>query len=408
MQLGCPVEILEIFGKLNGDKMNIPLFKVFMPEAIDKEMLNVLHSGYVAEGEYVREFERLLKAYLKNEYIVATNSCTSALHLSLALAGVKPGDTVLTTPMTCIATNVPVANIGAIPIWIDVDPIHGMVTRDTLHTALMTARQAGHNPGVVIYVCWGGDLGPLPEVAEYCEQQGLQLIVDAAQALGVTYTDPSGFDRTLGDGTHGNFTCFSFQAIKHITTGDGGVLALKGPKNFKRAFDKKWFGIDRDGFRLPNGEIDWNADVPEIGFKFHMNNIAGCIGKAQLSDSRFEDRMHAYIENDKYLTQQLERPGVFERAWKGATSAWVSTFSSLYREEVERDLLSEGIHVSQMHSNIDIYSGFQGINVVPRPGVAEFMQKHLCLPCGWWVTAQDNAKIVKCVKESLYEVPDES
>ncbi len=377
--------------------MNIPLFKVYMPEDVHTVMSEVLHSGYVAEGEYVRSFEALLKNAVDNRYLVTTNSCTHAIHLALAMVDVKPEDYVLTTPMTCIATNVPIASIGAIPVWADVDPKHGMISPETLDVAIGAATILDDEYKAVVYVCWGGDIGPLPEVAEMCAKHGLPLIVDAAQvAVGTTY-EYKGKRYTLGDGTHGDYVCFSFQAIKHVTTGDGGCMTVKDPAQWKRAFNKKWFGIDRDGFRTPSGEIDWTCDVEEIGFKFHMNNISGCIGREQLLDPEFDKRMATYVFNDVFMTNALSK--VLERSWMGATASWVSTFLC---DDVKRfgDFLRErGIHTSQMHSNLDTYSGFRGVGVGLRPGVTEFMRRHICLPCGWWVMSDERQHIVDAILE---------
>ena len=385
--------------------MSIPLFKVYMPEGVNSIMKEVLASGYIAEGDYVRAFEQSLKTFFKNDNIVTTNSCTHSIHLSLALAGVKPGDYVYCTPMTCIATAVPIANIGAIPIWVDVDPKHGMITPETLDVSIRKGRKYEMRHGakvskeVVIYVCWGGDLGPLPEVAKYCSENDITLIVDAAQAFGVEYED----GKRLGDGTLGDYTCFSCQAIKHITTGDGGILALKDPKQYKKAFNKKWFGIDREAFRTPTGEINWDADVPEIGFKFHMNNIAGCIGGAQMLDPTLISRLDKYIGHDRLLTYFLDNEFI-KRSWNGDSASWVSTFNCDRPKELQTFLLGEGIFSSQMHSNIDVYTGFKSshpINDYDRPGVVEFMKTHLCLPCGWWVSGDDLFYIINRDRKSV-------
>ena len=381
--------------------MNIPLFKVYMPPTIDKVMSEVLASGYIAEGKYVRNFEKELMKYMNNENLVCTNSCTHAIHLALKLAGVEPGDTVLTTPMTCIASSVSITNIGARPVWVDVDPKHGMITSETLANAIhnLPGSVSPKIPKVVLYVCWGGDLGPLPEVAEFCKSRDLTLIVDAAQAFGIGY-EWLDEQYILGDGGHGDYVCFSFQAIKHLTTGDGGALCVP-ESEYKRAFNIKWFGIDREGFRTPSGEIDWNSDVPEIGFKFHMNNIAGCIGQEQMRDPGFQERMFKYVDNDGKLSGREGLWEILDRSWLGDTSSWVATFSVPNPIRLQNKLLEKGIHASQMHSPIDIYSGFRGISVGDRPGVKGFMDKHLCLPCGWWVTDSELDYIVDSVKEIL-------
>ena len=365
----------------------IPLFKVYVPDAASKQLGDVLQSGYIAEGANVKEFETCLKRYLLNENVLTTNACTSSLQIALRLSGVKAGDRVFTTSMTCIATNAPIETLSAVPVWVDVNPNHGMIAPEALFNRVAQYPDVK----VLIYVCWGGDLGQLPEIDAICKANDIKLIVDAAQAFGVRTKKA-----ILGDSTYGDYTCFSFQAIKHVTVGDGGAIAFKNGDDMARATRLKWFGLDRDGFRTVNGEIDWEADVPEIGFKMHMNNIAGCIGSAQMNDDNLSARLAKYVVNDVKLTRALK--GTLKRSWKGATSAWVATFLGDNPIGLLDFLREKGVHTSQMHVNNDVYSGFRA-DPVDLPGVKVFMDRHICLPCGWWISDEDIVYMAECVKE---------
>ena len=110
----------------------IPLFKVYVPEGTAAKLEPVLTSGYIAEGENVKEFEKKLQKYLHNENILTTNSCTGSLQIALRLSGIKAGDKVFSTSMTCIASNSPITTLSAIPVWVDVDPNHGMISPEAL------------------------------------------------------------------------------------------------------------------------------------------------------------------------------------------------------------------------------------------------------------------------------------
>lgn len=381
--------------------MKIDLFKVYMPETIKEKIIETLFSGYIAEGEQVRLFETRLQKFFNNKNIITTNSCTSALHLSLKMAGVGFGDYVLVTPQTCVATCVSITNLGAIPVWVDVDPRHGMITKETLLDSIQHIDI--DKVKAVLYVLWGGDLGPLQQIDETCRMLNLPLIVDAAQGFGVRYNSGQNI---LGDGLHGDMTCFSFQGIKSLTTGDGGSIAFRDPELCKRGFKLKWFGIDRDGFRTPTGEINWQADIPEIGFKFHMNNIAGVIGAEQIGEdsSVLIKRLNTYLLNDLILQESLD--DIIKRSWIGPTAAWVSTFLVSNPLDLLVFLKEKGIHTSQMHINNDIYTGFKGaIKYNNLPGVREFMDTHLCFPCGWWVTPEQLHYIIDSVKE-YYDVKE--
>jgi dTDP-4-amino-4,6-dideoxygalactose transaminase len=366
----------------------IPLFKVYMPATAGYLVQKVMYSGYLAEGKCVQSFEDELKKFLKCDNVITVNSCTSAIHLALKLFGASEfNNYVLSTPVTCVASNASIVNLGATPIWVDVDPKHGMITSKTLRRAYNECRYKGldFKIAALIYVCWGGDIGPLKEVSEVCKELGIPLIVDAAQAFG-------GIPKNLAD-----IICYSFQAIKHITTGDGGAMQFKDTDLMQRAINLKWFGINRDSFRTSNGEINWSSDIPEIGFKFHMNNIAGAIGTTQLQDSILKSRLRSYNNNDVFLTNSLR--GILERSWTGASTSWVSTFLCEDPIQLMEYLNKCKIHTSQMHINNNIYTGFNDARTLtPLTGAEEFMQHHICIPCGWWLKPEDLTYIIKTVK----------
>jgi dTDP-4-amino-4,6-dideoxygalactose transaminase len=370
----------------------IPLFKVPMPddmEGLIANMRSMLTSGYIAEGEWVRIFEEELKSFLGVKNLVTTNSCTHAIHLALKLAGVGKGEHVITTPMTCVATNVSITNLGGIPVWTDVDPDHGMMTPETVATALKKFPKAK----AVIYVMWGGDFGPVEKVYAECKKAGVPLIVDAAQAFGHAKIP-------------GDFVCYSFQAIKHISTGDGGALVVKNSKMLKQATKMKWFGIDRDGFRTPSGEINWKSDIPEIGFKFHMNNIAGVIGTSQMKDPNLNRRLEQYRENDATLTRILKGMNIpVKRSWTGKSASWVCTLNVENPLSLMAFLKSKDIHSSQMHVNNDIYTGFKGAKkAMSLKGVERFMGTHLCIPCGPWIIGKELTSIPYWIERFYNEI----
>lgn len=376
--------------------MNIPLFKVFKPARVSERVSTVLDSGYWAEGNSVRRFELLLQSYLYNKNIISTNSCTSALHLAMHMYGVGPGNYVIASPQNCIASNVSITNLHAIPIWADVDPVNGMLTAETIeNTYNALSEDVKQKVKVIVYVIWGGDLGDAIAVDALCKRLNIPLIIDAAQGFSLRYNRGQNI---LGDGNLGDMTCFSFQAIKHITTGDGGAIAFRDESLCKKAFVLKWFGVDRESFRTPTGEINWSSDVPEIGYKFHMNNIAGEIGCCQLEDPTFQQRMFKYLLNDFALRGAFSP--YMTRSWEGATSAWVSTMNVDNPHKLLAFLKQQGIDTSQMHVNNNIYTGFKGaLTPLPLDGVKQFMDHHLCFPCGFWVGEEEIEYMSKAVAE---------
>src|SRR3989338_2880247 len=187
----------------------IPLFKVFMPESIMAPLKETLLSGYIGQGAKVDEFEAKMAGWLGCERILTLNSCTSALQLALRLANVGFGDEVLSTSMTCTATNVPVMAMGARIVWVDIDPRTGNLDPRAIE------KKIGKKTKAILAVHWGGYPCDLDEIHAVAKKHNLKVIEDAAHALGSVYKGKK-------IGNHSDFVCFSFQAIKHMTTVDGG------------------------------------------------------------------------------------------------------------------------------------------------------------------------------------------
>jgi dTDP-4-amino-4,6-dideoxygalactose transaminase len=208
------------------------LFKVPIEnkDAILREISDTLSSGFLNEGIKVKQFSRLLCDFFGNEKVVLVNSCTSALTLALKLSGVKSGAEVITSSQTCIATNTSIiANNGKI-VWADIGSSIGTLDIKSVEKNITPLTAA------VMCVAWAGMSPFINELRNICDKHNIKLIIDAAQAFGCRY---DGLDMSR----FADFTCYSFQAIKHLSTGDGGALVCKKDDDFQRAKKLKWFGI---------------------------------------------------------------------------------------------------------------------------------------------------------------------
>lgn len=365
----------------------IPLFKVSMAPWNDVEarLRPVLYSGFVAEGEVVAEFERALSEYygVSADRVFCVNSCTSGITVALRAAGVGPGTTVVLPPQTCIATAAPIATLGAGIIWADVDPRTGLIDPKSV------AQRVRDDTRAVIGVRWAGDCIDAAALRDAIPDQAV-LIDDAAQGFGLGAADTS-----IGVA---DYVCYSFQAIKHLTTGDGGMVVCLNADNEKVADDLSWFGIDRVAFRKPDGEIDWDADVPRVGFKMHMNNIVAAIGLAQLPVV-LRDVVPRHIVNGRMLEDALRKVDEIEIPQRRfGSSFWTLSVLADRRDELVRYLQTHGVQASRMHARLDRYSGLPAAVEHPLPGVAEFASRSVCLPCGWWMDEDDVAEVADLVR----------
>lgn len=368
----------------------IPLFKVAMSDAAPARVEQVLRSGYIGQGPVVDEFERALAARIGNPNVVTVNSATSGLHLALHLVtgGANgAGGEVLTTPMTCSATNWPILANGLTPRWVDVDPATFNMDLDDL------ARKITPRTRAVIVVHWAGyplDLGRLRQVLDRAEQVcGVRpmVIEDCAHAWGATYQG-----RQLGN--HGNISVFSFQAIKHLTCGDGGLMVLPDEELNRRARLLRWYGIDRDS----NERFLFKNDVTEFGFKFHMNDINASIGLANLDG--VDEILRKHRENAAYFDAELaDVPGLelTERAADRVSSSWIYTIKVDDRDGFMRRMDDAGVMVSQVHERNDVYSVVREHATV-LPGLDSVSERMVSIPVGWWLTAADREHIVSTIK----------
>jgi|SRR6266850_1016461 len=369
-------------------QINIPLFKVFMSDEAVTEASKTLKSGYVTQGLKVEEFEKNLIKYIgANGLINTVNSCTSALQLAVYLAGGTNGDLVISTPMTCSATNTAIKAMGGQIIWADIDPNTGNIDPTSVNKLLERYPKVR----AVVIVHWAGYPCDIDAFRDMGEHYGVQIIEDAAHALGATYKSDL-------IGNHSDFVCFSFQAIKHLTTIDGGALVCKDVGDYKRAKLLRWFGIDREASRVDN-RIE--QDIEEAGWKYHMNDVNATIG---IENLKYIDWIvKAHQKNGIYLDNHLfgiKHITVLGRHTDRMSSNWIYTLRTDKRDSLKAYLEEHGITSSQVHSRLDKHTAFQdALNNENLPGVDEFANTQLSLPCGWWVTEEDCEYIVKTIKE---------
>jgi perosamine synthetase len=373
-----------------------PLFKAHVDASLAAaRIVDVFESGYINEGEQVTQLTSALSRRLQASNLVLVNSCTSALFLALKLAGVGPGDEVISTPMTCVATNAAIAMTGAKIVWADVDPRHGMMNGSHICEKVTERTKA------VVAVAWAGCPPNMFVLKTTCKALNLKLILDAAHAFGAEYAG-------LPIHESADFTCYSFQAIKHFTTGDGGAIVCSSAADFKRAKALKWFGLDRDVAKDSQGNWkgqQWDVDINELGYKLNMNNLAAAVGLSQIPhiDSILQTHCYnAHVYDELFAECQQVVPNV--RPEMAKSSHWVYAMSvNLQKSKLTRDELlvalnAEGIMAGVVHVPNDTYACFTDISAQLQ-GVRVFAEKQFNLPCGWWLEDADISHIASRVKE---------
>ena len=192
----------------------ISLFKVHMPEEVKDSIIKTLYSGFITEGDKAKEFESKFQSWVGNPNTALVNTGTSALTIAIRLAGIKSGDEVISTPQTCLATNAPLFNAGAKIVWADIDPYTGNISPESIKDRITDKTKA------IVFVHWSGIPADIDAINKIARENNLKVIEDAAHALGAKYNN-------IMIGNHSDYVFFSFQAIKQITTVNGGALACK-------------------------------------------------------------------------------------------------------------------------------------------------------------------------------------
>jgi dTDP-4-amino-4,6-dideoxygalactose transaminase len=357
----------------------------------------VFSSGFINEGEQVIQLESELSSFLGVSNLTLLNSCTSALTTALRIIGVGEGDEVISPAMTCVATNTPIVNSGATLVWADIDPDTGNISTDDVE-ALITAKTKA-----IMIVDWAGTPADLEGIGKISKKYSIPVIQDAAHAFGAKFKG-----RPISD--FADFTCFSFQAIKHFTTGDGGALICRRPEDHALAKKLKWFGYDRDSVKDAKGEWKgqkWDADIlaEEVGYKFNLNNMSAAVGLANLP------KMQSVLDKHRQNAKQFEKllgghPKIkLLRIPNSAESSyWVFTLrlqvQEMRRDAIMANLNEKGIGAGLVHLPNDRYSAFKKFHRELK-NTKLFSSTQISLPCGWWLENLDIDFIAHSLLEEL-------
>lgn len=350
---------------LMQEQEGIVLFYPNVPDAAIDKVSSVLKTRWIGQGPRVVEFEQMFaRRFARSNTAVSVGSGTDALHLAYILAGLQAGDEVVVPVFTCTATNIPFLYMGCKIRFVDVDPL-------TLNINIEHLKQVVSNrTKVIVCVHYGGLPCDMDEINAIADQYNITVIEDAAHALGAEYKG-----QTIGEISP--FTMFSFQAIKHITTGDGGMLTIRDPRLAKKAARIRWFGIDRDHKQ----KGIWDNDITETGYKYQMTDIAASMGIAGLET--FDEILEKRISLFKAYEEQLQGiPGI-RMVGTGYTdrkhAAWLCTAIVEKREGLMRLLREYHVESAQVHYRNDRYSIF-GERRHDLPYMDAIEDKYIVLP----------------------------
>lgn len=379
----------------------VDLFRPYLSPEAASEAARVLtpHAetgrAYIGRGGLVDRFEAELATLLETDGrpVLALSSCTAAIDLALHLCDLAPSrwgfDVVMSTPMTCAATNTPILARGGRILWADVDSETGCI--DPVDVARKVERfrasqTFGDTLKAIIAVDWAGrscDYNALRKAAP-----GIPIIQDAAHSLLATHNGRY-FSKVGGD-----YQCYSFGPIKHLSMPNGGALVcLEGGE--ERARLLSWYGLDRRSKK----DFRCEQDITEAGFKYILSDVDAAVGLANLQHVRglvHAHRYHAVMYDNAFRGL----PGITLAEHDPGCSYWVYPMLVDRRDEFIAFLEERGIQASQVHRRNDTHPAFKAAahpSVGLLPGLDAFAARQVNIPCGWWLTERDVAHVIAAV-----------
>ena len=342
----------------------VSLFYPHIPKNAKKAVSKVLSGRWLGQGPLVDKFEKIFsKKFCSNLPVVAVGAGTDALHLSYILSDIKKDDEVICPVFTCTATNIPLLYIGAKIKFADIDPKTLNISVEHVEKLITKKTKA------IVFVNYGGLICNLKKLNYLAKKYKILLIQDAAQSLGAKYNGKS-------ITKYADFTVFSFQAIKHITSGDGGALCIKNKRLINKARRIRWFGISREKKQLGI----WDNDITEVGYKYTMTDLSAALGLAALEELDYiiEKRRELYKRYCENLRDFSDVTIVDDFNSNKTHACWLFTILVNNRKSLQKKLRELGIESGQTHFRNDRYSVFN--DKIEYPNMDEIDDKYLILP----------------------------
>jgi len=376
-----------------------PAFLPFSPPSITQEeidaVVEAMQSDWITTGPRVKRFEKEFAAFIGVPSALAVNSCTGALHVSLAALGIGPGDEVITTPMTFCATANVIEHVGATVVLADVEP-------DTLNIdPARVAEAITPRTKAIIPVHFGGHPVDMEPIMEMARRHNLYVIEDAAHALPSTYCG-------MRVGAIGHLTAFSFYATKNLTTAEGGMLT-GDPALVDRARVWSLHGMNRDAWKRYSSTGSWYYEVTAPGFKYNMTDIQAAIGLVQIKRlGQMQDQRRAVFERyheafrDMVAVQRpTVRPNV-EPSWHlyvlRLNQDQLTIDRGQFIEELKKRNIGTSVHFIPLHLH-PFYHEKYGWEPQDFPVAYQEYQRTVSLPLHPRLTEQDTADVIAAVQD---------
>ena len=375
----------------------LPYYQPDISQAEIDAVVESMTNGWLTTGPRARDFESAFVELSGVKHAIALNSCTAALHIALLGAGVGPGDEVVTPSLTFVAGAQCALEVGATPVFCDVDSRTLSVTLESIE-AVVTERTKA-----IIVMPYGGRPFDVREIVAYAHKRGIAVIEDAAHATGM-------LERGTWAGTHSDAAAYSFYATKNITSGEGGVLLTNSDTLADRARTLSLHGMNRDAWKRYTQGGSWRYDVREPGFKYNMPDVLASMGLVQLRRLESMQARRSEIAR-RYLSELSSVPGISFQAPPSNSGDRHSYCMFVIRVDagragIHRDDLIERLKASNIGTSVHyipthLFSGYQKLARTPLPVTERVWAEILSLPLYPTMTESDIADVVEAVRVNV-------
>lgn len=377
-----------------ADIRHIPYATQWIEDDDIQAVAEVLKSDYLTTGPKITEFEQTFAQYVGAQYAVAVSSGTAALHAACFAASIKEGDEVITTPMTFAASANCVLYCGGRPVFADIDPNTYNIDSNAIENCITPKTKA------IIPVHFTGQPCDMDDINRIAKEHDLIVIEDAAHALGATY-------KSKRVGAISDMTCFSFHPVKHITTGEGGIITTDDENLYKKLIQFRSHGITRDREILEHDDGPWYYEQQFLGYNYRMTDIQAALGISQLK------------KIDRFISRRRKIADRYDKAFSGTDSiitpyqldetqsAWHLYILQLKldklktsRKEVYTALQQKGIGVNVHYIPVYYHPYYKqmGYNKGLCPNAERLYERIITIPLYPKMSDEDVEYVIKSIK----------
>ncbi|MGZ9586250.1 UDP-4-amino-4,6-dideoxy-N-acetyl-beta-L-altrosamine transaminase [Paenibacillus marinisediminis] len=376
----------------------IPYGKQWIDEADEQAVLSVLRSDYITQGPWIEEFEARIANRVGTKYAVAFSNGTAALHGACYAAGIGAGDEVITSPITFLASANCALYQGAKPVFADIDMDTYNIDPDQI------IRHISERTKAIIPVDFSGQPVEIDRIMDIARENELVVIEDAAHSLGATY-------KGKPVGCWADMTMFSFHPVKHITTGEGGMIVTNNKEYYEKLIQFRSHGMTRNPELLTRNDGPWYYEMQSLGYNYRMTDIQAALGSSQLNRlDEFVARRQQIAASYNAAFAELEGIVLPAQAqntyssWHLFVIRWNTQYFKVDRRSIFESLRAEGIgvHVHYIPVYKQPYYQLLGYGNEECSNAEVYYDTALTLPIFPKMTDREISTVVSAVKKVYF------